>query len=110
MCPSSRSWPLKSNRDTGQNIGVVSQWVVVRDRGPDEPHVDSAHLARMVVFGCACPVSILRVVGRLTYRFADTLPAVGQDQVRWTESCFSRTPLACAIVASTGLLWVVFLA
>jgi hypothetical protein len=37
MCPSSQSWPLKSNRDTEQNTGRRFTVVVVRDRAPDEP-------------------------------------------------------------------------
>jgi hypothetical protein len=40
MSPSSRSWPLKSNRDTGQNTGRVFTVVVVPDRAADEPHID----------------------------------------------------------------------
>jgi hypothetical protein len=45
MCPSSRSWPLKSNRKTGQNTGrgfpvVVVATVPPTKLYPHEPYID----------------------------------------------------------------------
>jgi hypothetical protein len=55
-----------------------------------------------VVFPSACADSILRVVGPLTYRFSDKISTVGKGRILWTENS-SDEPLACAIVAATGL-------
>jgi hypothetical protein len=41
MFPSSRNWPLKSNRDTGQNTGCGLTVVrCPRQSPPDEPYID----------------------------------------------------------------------
>jgi hypothetical protein len=45
MCPSSRSWPPKLNRDTGQILGRGFTVVVIRDRVGQPPGVDRVPIA-----------------------------------------------------------------